>query len=152
VPVNVGEIQILVELLGILASLHLSSLLDSGVFELLESVLGKRWNLCDLSPSQPLGPLWAACTGEKSEKAHILTSCPESLIIWLRVVSLLLRIYIRELNLYHSAYFVRLRAIRILWCRWDWLGWGLTLRIILNHSSVVVVDLGMLWLLVILVH
>jgi hypothetical protein len=42
VPVNVGEIQILVELLGILASLHLSSLLDGGVFELLESVLGKR--------------------------------------------------------------------------------------------------------------
>jgi len=42
VPVNVGEIQILVELLGILASLHFSSLLDGGVFELLETVLGKR--------------------------------------------------------------------------------------------------------------
>jgi hypothetical protein len=42
VPVNVSEVKILVELLGILASLHLSPLLDGRVFELLESVLGKR--------------------------------------------------------------------------------------------------------------
>lgn len=42
VPVNIGEIKILVELLCILASLHFSSFLDSRVFELLESVLWKR--------------------------------------------------------------------------------------------------------------
>jgi len=42
VPLNVSEIQILVELLSILSSLHLSPLLDGGVFELLESVLWKR--------------------------------------------------------------------------------------------------------------
>lgn len=41
VPLNVSEIQILVELLSILSSLHLSSFLDSSVFELLESVLWK---------------------------------------------------------------------------------------------------------------
>jgi hypothetical protein len=42
VPLNVSEIQILVKLLSILSSLHLSSFLDGSVFELLESVLWKR--------------------------------------------------------------------------------------------------------------
>ena len=79
VPVDIGEIKILLEFLRILSSLHLSSLLDGRVFELLESVLGEGRNLDYLGSSQPLGPLRAAGAGKEGEKAHLLS--PESLIV-----------------------------------------------------------------------
>lgn len=111
-PIDISEVQVPMQFLSILASLHLASLLDGGVLQLLESALWEVRHLYYLSPAQPFLPVDTTFAGEESEKAHFLLK-PLIVIELLCVgillrIELLLRVTLWELYLHHPRYLVRL--------------------------------------------